>query len=111
MAANVYFGEFGTAAVVFRFQDENNYYAVEFDTEKDKIYLIKRIYGEKSILRTYDLELETQTWYKLDITYYSTNIEVFMKTGQYHEVKKIFEYDDQNNAFERGAVGIATNGE
>jgi len=57
MTTDVYFAEIGEAAILFRYQDNLNYYAVELNGKEDKIQLIKRTHGNKQTLSSYDIEL------------------------------------------------------
>lgn len=70
--------EIGMAAILFRFEDINNYYSVEIDPT-GYINLNKKWFGNKENLGYYETEIEPDSWYKFDIGYEENNIKVYLR--------------------------------
>lgn len=108
--SNFYFRDSKEFAFLFRFEDRNNFYYIEFDpsTVRDNIRLIAKVNGTSKTVKTYTMVLSIDTWYRVTIIMVNEKIKVFIQTQHIRENKPIF--DLVMDEIARGTIGYASNG-
>lgn len=108
--SNFYFKDSNLFAILFRFQDKENFYSIEFSLKdlKDNIRLVQKVNGSSSIVKSDTLVLSLDTWYRLSIIMENDLVKVYLQTNHIRENKKIFETDLPD--ISRGSIGFASNG-
>lgn len=96
-------------AILFRYSDDNNFYAIEFNQPGDqKLRLVKKFQGAGSVLKSKNEPLLAKTWYRFKISFFKDNIEVYIQKGFFRNTELLFKIKD--NDVQRGTVGMAANG-
>ena len=108
--SNFYFKDSNIFAFLFRFQDQNNFYSIEFDPKeiRDNVRLVVKTNGSSKTVKQTTLVLSLATWYRTTVITTNDNIKVFIQTDNIRENKPIFEANLEDNA--RGTIGYASNG-
>jgi hypothetical protein len=87
------------AGLVLRYQDENNYYLVQFMT--NGLSLVKIQNGTPIQLAIADSYTFTpEDWYRISANIYDTHIEVYL------DYDELFEVDDSTSPFYMGTAGL-----
>lgn len=97
-------------ALLFKFVDKSNYYALEFNPEnpKNSLNLICRIDGSVSVLQTKQIELKVEMWYRIELLMNNDKITIKIQNDKIRESKVYFEFNAEK--ISRGTIAIATNG-
>jgi hypothetical protein len=97
-------------AIMFRYMDKDNFYAVEFDLQQTKgnLQLVKKTEGSYSVVKTSTLNILIEKWYRMAILLNYDKISVLIQSHKMREQKLIFE--EELTELSRGTIGFATNG-
>ena len=106
---NVYMDQAKTAAILFRYLDENNFYALEMNQPGDKkMRFVKKSQGTGTVLKATSQVMEAKEWYRFKISFHFDLLQVWLQKGSNRNVQLIFNISD--NDVQRGTVGVATQG-
>jgi hypothetical protein len=79
-SANVYFTNYEEGSIVtlvFRYQDEKNYLALELNpVSANKINLVKAHRGEVRAVVSSNTPISKETWYRFKIVFFNDDIQV-----------------------------------
>jgi hypothetical protein len=101
-----------TAGLMFRYQDPNNYYLLNFSVDRQRIWLVRVLNGERSILlgsgqrdgSGLPHDLKAGQWYVAKVSFRGPKVRVLFGN------RKLFEIDDPQ--FQRaGMTGVWTRGQ
>lgn len=108
--SNFYFRDTKEFAFLFRFQDQNNFYFIEFDpsTVRDNIRINAKVNGTTKTVKTETIVLSIDTWYRVTIIMVNEKIKIFIQCDHIRENKPIF--DLKMEEISRGTIGFASNG-
>lgn len=108
--SNFYFKDSKIFAYLFRFQDQNNFYFIEFNPSllRDNVKLIAKVNGSSKTIKQETITLSLQTWYRTSVYMENDKIKVFIQTENIRENKPIFEAELED--ISRGTIGYASNG-
>jgi len=97
-------------ALLFKFVDPNNYYALQFNPKQEKggIVLMSRIVGSVKIIDTKSIRLNVDVWYRVEILMKNDNIIINIQNDIIRENKTYFELKLEQ--ISRGTIAFATNG-
>lgn len=108
-SVNVYMEQARQAAILFRYSDENNFYAVELNqVGENKMKLVKKSQGTGTVLKVKPLAVEPKEWYRFVISFHLDNLQVYVQKGALRELELIFNATDSDNQI--GSVGFAAQG-
>ena len=106
---NVYMEKAGQGAILFRFLDENNFYALEMNQPGEKnLRLVKKSQGTGTLIKSLRLNILPKEWYRFKIMFHLDNLQVWLQKGSLRNLQMIFNVSD--NDVQRGSVGFATQG-
>lgn len=108
--ANFLFKDSKMAAFLFRFQDKDNYYALEIDISnlQNNLRLIAKVDGSVKIIESKFISLNLDTWYRLTLIMNNDQISISIQTDKIRENKPVFEHNLE--LLSRGTIGFASNG-
>ena len=110
MLTNIYQSMVGPAAIIFRYYDNRNFYAVEVNAAgPHKVRLIKKVEGVGEVVKGVSDQLLAKTWYRFKIVYHGDNIQVWLQKDTLRNIELMINVTD--SSVQRGTVGVATNGE
>ena len=96
-------------AVLLRYVDKENYYAVEFGTSTiSNVKLIERVDGNSKVIAAKSQKLLVDKWYRVVITLDFNNIKISLQSHKIRTHKIIFEKNLKS--LSRGTLGFATKG-
>jgi len=107
--ANFLFKDSKMAVFLFRYQDKDNYYAMEMDISnlRNNVRLAK-IDGSVKIIESKMISLNLDTWYRITLVMNNDQISIQIQTDNIRENKPIFEHTLEQ--LSRGTIGFASNG-
>lgn len=102
--------DLNTFAILFRYNDKNSYYAIQFDPKSDKnnLKFISKVEGNFNILETKSFEISVEKWYRLVIVMNNDKFLVNMQNDISRESKILFKI--KNEELASGSIGFAVNG-
>lgn len=107
--ANVYMDQPKQAALLFRYADENNFYAVEMNQPGDKkLRLVKKSQGTGTVIKGLPIEIEPKEWYRFKILFHQESLQVWLQKGMLRNMQLLFNVTDGD--VQRGTVGLASQG-
>lgn len=108
--ANFLFKDWKMAAFLFRYQDKDNYYAVEMDisNRQNNLRLIAKVDGGIKIIESKYASLNLDTWYRITLLMNNDHISINIQTDKIRENKPVFEHNLE--LLSRGTIGFASNG-
>lgn len=108
--SNFYFKDSKLFAFLFRFQDQNNFYSIEFEPceIQHNIRLNAKVNGSGKTIAQETMSFKLATWYRVTIIMQNDNVKVFIQTDAIRENKPLFQVDLEDIA--RGTIGYASNG-
>ena len=98
-------------ATMFRFEDRNNFYAVEFNLENkygNNIKLIKTVQSAKKVVAEARRNIFINKWYKLTILMDFDDVTVLLQSDNLRMEDVIFK--EKMSDIYRGTIGFASNG-
>jgi hypothetical protein len=106
---NVYMDKAKQAAILFRYSDENNFYAVELNQPGDKkMRFVKKLQGTGSVIKGAAIDIQPKEWYRFKILFHMDNLQVWLQKGMLRNMQLVFNVTD--NDVQRGNVGFAAQG-
>ena len=107
---NFLFKDSKMAAFLFRYQDKDNYYAMEIDISNlhNNLKLVAKVDGSMKIIDSKFFSLNFDTWYRMTLIMNNDKISISIQTEKIREIKPVFEHNLE--LLSRGTIGFASNG-
>lgn len=97
-------------AVLFRYQDKDNYYALEFSAEgQDNVKFFKNVNGGVNMVGAKTVKLLTGKFYRVVIILDYDKIKIKLQSHIIRQHKMLF-FKEVLNGLSRGSMGFATRG-
>lgn len=108
--ANFLFRDTKMAAFIFRYQDKDNYYAMEMDISnlQNNLRLVAKVDGSVKLIESKFISLNLDTWYRTTLIMNNDQISISIQTDKIRENKPVFEHNLE--LLSRGTIGFASNG-
>lgn len=108
--ANILFKDTKQVAFLFRYQDKDNYYSIEFDllNLRNNVRLMTKVDSTIKIIEAKHIPLNVEIWYRITLIMNNDQISVSIQTDTIRENKSIFEHTLE--LISRGTIGFASNG-
>jgi len=101
--------DFNPIALMFRYSDKNNYYAVEFSANNiQNVKLIKKVDGSSQLIQYKTFKILTQKWYRVVVIMDYDNIKVSIQPHKIRQHRTLF--SKEIRGLSRGTISFATNG-
>ena len=97
-------------AVLFRYEDKDNYYAVEFSgIGTENVKFLKNIEGAATVIATKSVKILPRKWYRVVLIMDYDKIKVKIQSHVIREKKTIF-FKEIANGLSRGSLAFASRG-
>ena len=101
----LFFDNAGRSGILFRFQDNNNYYGLAFDfTLPENVQLYKVIEGSVDVVKTTRMELNLEVWYRISIYLDFNNVRITIQEDHVNAEKELFNIG--MTGLQRGTLGL-----